>query len=91
MARKRDEVIDEDGNVLPPPEPGTPIAQIIYLMEYGRKRGFRIGPRVQVGDTVAEVLDLRQQIQISKAQRSETPDLVPGSDMAVLLGGDGEG
>lgn len=87
MARKRDEVIDEDGNALPPPEPGSPVAMIIYLLEYGRKRGFKIGPRVQVGDAVAEVLDLRQQIQVSKAQRSEAPDIVPGSDMDVLLNG----
>lgn len=85
--RKRDEVIDDDGNVLLPPEPGSPVAQIIYLLEYGRKRGFRIGPRVQVGDTVAEVLDLRQQIQISKAQKDGMPDILPGSDMDVLLGG----
>ncbi len=86
MGRKN-EVIDEDGNVLPPPEPGTPVAHIIYLLEYGRKRGFRIGPRVQVGDAIAEVLDLRQQIQVQQAQRTETrPDVEPGSDMAVLLG-----
>lgn len=88
--RKRDEVIDEDGNVLPPPEPGTPISQIIYFMEYCRKRGFRAGPRVQVGDTIVEVLDIRQQLQVSKAQRSDAPpDLVPGSDMATLLGDEG--
>ncbi len=89
--RKRDEIIDDDGNVLPPPEPGSPVAQIIYLLEYGRKRGFRIGPRVQVGDTVAEVMDLRQQIQITKAQRGDAPDLVPGTDMHTLLVGDEQG
>ena len=87
MARKRDEVIDDDGNVLPPPEPGSPVAQIVWLLEYGRKRGFRIGPRVQIGDCVAEVLDLRQQIQISKDQDEERADLVPGSDMHTLLTG----
>lgn len=87
MARKRDEVIDDEGNVLPPPEPGSPVAQIVWLLEYGRKRGFKIGPRVQVGDTVAEVLDLRQQLQISKAQKEGTPDIMPGSDMDVLLNG----
>lgn len=88
--RKRDDIVDEDGNLIPPPDPNSPIGQIVWLMEYGRKRGFRIGPRVQVGDTIAEVLDLRQQLQVSKAQRGDAPDLAPGSDMAVLLG-DGEG
>ena len=87
MARKRHEVIDDDGNALPPPEPGSPVAQIIYLLEYGRLRGFRIGPRVQIGDAVAEVLDLRQQIQITKAQKDEHRDIVPGSDMDVVLNG----
>lgn len=86
--RKKYEVIDDDGNALPPPAPDSPVSQIVWLLEYGRKRGFRIGPRVQIGDTVAEVLDLRQQVQVSKAQNNGTPDLVPGSDMHTLLAGD---
>lgn len=85
MSSKKREVIDEEGNVMAPPEPGSPVAQIIYLLEYGRRYGFRIGPRVQVGDTIAEVLDLRQQIQVSKAQNDRLPDLVPGTDMHTLL------
>lgn len=79
------EIVDDDGNVIAPPEPGSPVAQIIYLLEYGRTRGFLIGPRVQVGDTVLEVRDLRQAAAHAENRRSE-PDLVPGSPMAVLLG-----
>lgn len=87
MARKKTEVIDDDGNEWAPPEPGTPIAHVIYLLEYGRKRGFRIGPTVQVGDTIVQVADLRQQAAISSAHSKDEPEIHPGSDMAVLLGG----
>ncbi len=86
-SRKRDEVIDDDGNVIPPPDPSSPVMAIVWLLEYGRKRGFQIGPRVQVGDTTVEVLDLRQQSRMQDARRGP-PDLEPGSPMAVLLGGE---
>ncbi len=88
MSRKKNEVIDDDGNVLSPPEPGSPVAQIIYLLEYARARGFRIGPSVQVSDTIVQVRDLRQEATMTREQKQSTPDLVPGSDMAVLLRGD---
>lgn len=84
MARKL-EVIDENGNAFPPPEPGTPVAQIIYLLEYGRSRGFRIGPTVQVGDTIVQVRDLRQEAAAAREQRTGGPDIDPESDMGVLL------
>lgn len=90
MARKKTEVIDDDGNELPPPDPGSPVAQIMYLLEWGRQRGFQIGPRVQVGDTIIETVDLRQRAAMLKGQRSGEPDLVPGTDMHTLLAGDGD-
>ncbi len=86
MARSKTEIIDEHGNVLPPPEPGSPVANVIYLLEYGRKRGFCVGPTIQVGDTIVQVRDLRQEAQMKKD--SSAPELEPGSDMSVLLGGD---
>lgn len=89
MARKRTEVIDEDGNALPPPEPGSPVAAVIYLLEYGRLRGFRIGPTVQVDGVIVQVADLRQQMQMQKAQAEGSPDIEPGSDMALILGSEG--
>lgn len=85
MTRKH-EITDEDGNELLPPEPGTDAANVIYLLEYARKRGFRIGPTLKVGETVLQVTDLRQAAQ--QAGDSAAPDLEPGSDMATLLGGD---
>lgn len=51
---------DEDGNDLVVPPPDSDVGQLLYLLEYGRQRGFRIGPRVQIGDVVLEVADLRQ-------------------------------
>lgn len=87
MARKT-ELIDEDGNVLPPPESGTPVAHLIYLLEYGRKRGFQIGPTVQVDGVAVQVVDLRQQAQ-ERAKHQGAPDLGADSDMALVLGREG--
>lgn len=85
--RKRDEVLDEDGNALQPPEPGTDAANAIYLLEYARKRGFRLGGTLKVGSIEMQVLDLRQQMQLSSMQKEQYTDLEPGSDMALVLGG----
>lgn len=52
---------DDDGNVLPLPPAGSDLAQLIQLLEYGRRRGFRIGPTVKVGAIVTQVQDLRQE------------------------------
>jgi hypothetical protein len=86
MVRRKTEIIDDDGNELAPPDPTSHVGQVIYLLEYGRKRGFRIGPTVQIGDVIVQVADIRQQTDITRAQQTEAPDLVSGSDMAVLLG-----
>lgn len=58
MARDR-EVTDDDGNIILPPPPDSAVAQVVWLLEYGRKRGFRIGPTVQIGDTIVQVRDMR--------------------------------
>ena len=81
---RRHEIIDDDGNVLQPPEPGTDAAHAIYLLEYGRKRGFRIGPTLKVGEVLLQVADLHQAAQQSR--EDHVPDLDPESDMATLLG-----
>jgi hypothetical protein len=85
---KRTEIIDEDGNVIAPPEPGSALSQIIYLMEYGRTRGFQIGPHVQFGDVIVTVKDLRQERAFAKDAKRDTdaPELDPESDMALVLG-----
>lgn len=51
---------DEDGNAVPVPPAESDLAQLIQLLEYGRKRGFRIGPTVQIGKLTVQVADLRQ-------------------------------
>ena len=84
--RNKHEVVDEDGNVLPPPEPGTDAANAIYLLEYARKRGFRLGPVIRVGAIEMQVLDLRQQMQLGSMQKDQYRDLEPGSDMALVMG-----
>lgn len=51
------ELIDSEGNVIPPPDAATDVAQVIYLLEYCRQRNFIVGPHVQVGDVVVQVKD----------------------------------
>lgn len=84
MARKND-IIDDDGNLIAPPPVDDPIMKILYLLEYGRKRGFRIGPTVQVGDTIIQVTDTR----LKTPQEQREPEIQPGSDMALILQGQG--
>lgn len=72
MAIKRRPFADEDGNIINEPPPDSPIAQIIYLLEYGRQRGFKIGPTVQVGDTTVQVTDLRQ---LRESVRTDTTEV----------------
>ena len=86
-SRNRNEVIDDDGNVMPIPgaEAGD-VEKAIYLLEYARLRGFRIGPTLKIGDIVMSVADIRQEREMTKEQRERVPDLVPGTDMHTLLG-----
>lgn len=51
---------DDDGNPIPQPAPASDLADLIQLLEYGRVKGFRIGPTVRVGKIVVSVRDLRQ-------------------------------
>lgn len=50
----------KDGVDLVPPDPTTPVGQLIYLIEWARIRGVRIGPEVQIGDMAIKIVDLRQ-------------------------------
>lgn len=87
MARKRVEVIDDDGNEIPMPTADHPVMAIVWLMEYGRKRGFKIGPAVKVGDCVVQVRDLRQENSVAAmASDDRGAELDPDSDMAIVLG-----
>lgn len=67
-------LVDDDGNEILPPEPGSPVAQVIYLLEYARKRGFQI-PTVQIGDVILQVRDLRQAADAKRDGVPPEPDI----------------
>lgn len=41
-------------------EPTSDVAQLVWLLEVARQRGYRIGPQVQIGSLTLMVEDLRQ-------------------------------
>lgn len=51
---------DADGNEIIPPAPSTDAAQLVYLLEWARVRGFRLGPAIRIGGLTLQVQDLRQ-------------------------------
>lgn len=51
---------DIDGNDITAPPAETDVGRLVYLLEWARKRGFRIGPAIRVGSLVLQVQDLRQ-------------------------------
>lgn len=85
---KRDDIIDDDGNLILPPPADSDVAALIYLLEYGRKRGFLIGPTVKIGETTVQVVDIRQAQQMKR--EGSAPEFEEGSPMAILLGGKDE-
>lgn len=62
-------VSDDDGNDLTAPGPETDVGQLIYLLEWARQRGFRIGPTIQIGTVIVQVADKRA------SEREREPDL----------------
>ena len=50
---------DVEGEYLPELE-HPDVKALIHLLEYGRLKGIRIGPMVQIVDTVVQVRDIRQ-------------------------------
>lgn len=64
MARRED---DSDAVKLPR---NDDVSRAIALLEWGRRRGFLIGPTVQVGDVIMQVQDLRQAKQEGLAERT---------------------
>lgn len=51
---------DSDGNPVIDVDPLSSTGQLTALLEWARRRGFRIGPYVKIGDLVLQVADLRQ-------------------------------
>jgi hypothetical protein len=52
--------VDEDGNPIGAPDPQSDAGRLIYLLEWARLRGFRLGPTLQIGGLIVQVADLRQ-------------------------------
>jgi hypothetical protein len=42
-------------------DPSSDVAQLVWLLEVARQRGYRIGPAVQIGSLTLQVEDLRQE------------------------------
>lgn len=63
---------DEDGNPIPQPAENSDLRDAIQLLEYGRARGFKIGPAVRVGKLTFQVRDLRQ--TEGRADKDDDPD-----------------
>ncbi len=51
---------DDDGNPLAVPDESSDVGQLIYLLEWARIRGFRVGPTIKIGELALTVEDLRQ-------------------------------
>lgn len=67
---------DEQGNPLPDVDPLSSAGQLIALLEYCRRRGFRIGPYVKIGDVALQVQDLRQDMEAGRGVPRE-PEIGP--------------
>jgi len=55
-------IVTEDGTEIEPPPKGSPVEQLMILLEWARVRGFQVGPGVQIdadGSVTAQVRDLR--------------------------------
>ena len=51
---------DDEGLEVPQPS-DRDLGDLIQLLEYGRRKGFVIGPNVRIGKITLQVRDLRQQ------------------------------
>lgn len=69
---------DDDGNPLALPAADSDVGQLIYLLEWARLRGFRVGPMIQVGDLIVQVQDLRQ--TEGRHDRDDAPDRGPWAE-----------
>lgn len=56
----RSDAHDEVGNPVLAVDPVSPAGQLVALLEWARRRGFRIGPLVKIDGLTVQVQDLRQ-------------------------------
>lgn len=69
---------DESGDPVLSVDPHSDAGQLVALLEWARKRGFRIGPTVKIGAVVAQVEDLRQ---TEGRGTQPVPDMGPFEDL----------
>lgn len=66
---------DEEGRPIGAPTSGSDVAQLTYLLEWARIRGFRVGPMIAVGGLQLQIRDLRQ--HEDRRDPDDTPDPGP--------------
>ena len=71
---------DDEGDPLPLPAANSDLADLIQLLEYARRKHFRLGPMVRVGKIALQVGDLRQAEVYGKAADTGVPDPGPWVD-----------
>ncbi len=49
----------EEGDELPAIDPKSDVGMLVALLEWGRDRGFQLGPTIQVGAVTVQVRDMR--------------------------------
>jgi hypothetical protein len=78
-------LLDDAGNVIPPPNADTDVGKLIYLLEYCRSRKFVLGPLVQIGEVVVQVKD-----SMLERDKNERTSEVMSDDMRQLLNEEGD-
>jgi hypothetical protein len=71
---------DENGNPVLEVDPLSSAGQLVALLEWARRRNFKLGPMVKIGDVMVQVTDLRQE----PGRRAPEEQLDP--DVARIMG-----
>jgi hypothetical protein len=72
---------DEHGNPVLEVDPLSSAGQLVALLEWARRRNFKLGPMVKIGDVMVQVTDLRQD-----EGRGRVPDEQLDPDVARVMG-----
>jgi hypothetical protein len=72
--------LDDDGNPVPQPAADSDVRDLQQLMEWGRMKGYRIGPAVRIGKITVQIADVRQ----TEGRRSAEDD-EPDDDFKTVM------
>jgi hypothetical protein len=67
---------DENGNPVPEVDPLSSAGQLVALLEWARRRNFKLGPMVKIGDVMVQVTDLRQETGHRMPNLPDDPDVM---------------